>query len=92
MTIYISLKNKKKGALLEPLLHNFDHREIADFSDMLERFSVSLLGLNPNENEYCLRCAAYLEINCPVGRIRGGCPYQKNKAKQSSKESPPELP
>lgn len=84
--------DKKKGALLEPILHKFDQREIADFSDMLERFSVSLLGLNPSENDYCLRCAAYLEINCPVGKTRGGCPYQKNKAKQQSKNSPPELP
>jgi hypothetical protein len=50
---------------------------VAQFKDLLERFAISLLEHEPPDEGFCLRCAAYVELGCPVGRVRGGCPYQK---------------
>ena len=66
-----------KTARLSVVLDSLRPEEIEQFAQLLERFSVSLLNLEPSGSEYCLRCSAYIEDNCPVGRIRGGCPYRK---------------
>jgi DNA-binding MarR family transcriptional regulator len=69
-----------KAARLVSALKGFQPEDIERFSDLLERFSVSLLSLEQSEREFCLRCAAYIENSCPVGQIRGGCcPYQRNR-------------
>jgi DNA-binding MarR family transcriptional regulator len=65
-----------KTGRLSSLLDEFQPEEIQQFCTFLERFSVALLKLEPSGSRFCLRCAAYLESDCPVGRLRGGCPYQ----------------
>lgn len=69
---YEALKAKRLSTLLE----EFQPEEIKLLCTLLERFSVALLKLESNGPRFCLRCAAYLESDCPVGQLRGGCPYQ----------------
>ena len=71
-----------KASRLYPMLDKFKPEEIKRFSRLLERFSMEVLKLETGEeqeisNGYCMRCSAYLESECPVGDIRGGCPYQR---------------
>ena len=66
-----------KTSRLSPVLGDFQPDELTQFGDLLERFALSLLEHEPPEEDFCLRCAAYVEADCPVGRVRGGCPYQK---------------
>ena len=65
-----------KAERLAPVLAAFEPQEIARLASLLERFSVALLDLEPGSDGFCLRCAAYLEAGCPVGELRGGCPYR----------------
>jgi DNA-binding MarR family transcriptional regulator len=65
-----------KAARLTPALASFRPKEVEQLARLLERFSVSLLVLGQAQREHCLRCAAYLEDDCPVGHSRGGCPHQ----------------
>jgi DNA-binding MarR family transcriptional regulator len=64
-------------ARLGPVLEGFRRQELEQFWRLLERFSVSLLNLEASADGFCLRCAGYLKNDCPVGQVRGGCPYQK---------------
>jgi DNA-binding MarR family transcriptional regulator len=66
-----------KAARLYPVLENFDKQELDSFSDLLMRFSVALFEMEETDAGYCLRCNAYLEDGCPIGVVRGGCPYQR---------------
>jgi DNA-binding MarR family transcriptional regulator len=66
-----------KSAKLYPLLAEFPEEDVAQFTELLERFSVALFKLEEAGEGYCLRCSAYLEDGCPIGRVRGGCPYQE---------------
>lgn len=66
-----------KAARLEPVLGSFQPAEIEQLTDLLERFFVSLLELGEAEQEFCLRCDAYIDSDCLVSQVRGGCPYQK---------------
>lgn len=75
---------EKKAERLQPILHNFKKDEVDRFSHMLERFAVSLLDIETAGDSVCLRCAAYLEPDCPVGKVRGGCPYEKLKTLEGS--------
>ncbi|MFH0982991.1 MAG: MarR family transcriptional regulator [Planctomycetota bacterium] len=68
---------KVKAARLAPLLASFRPAEIEQACHLLERLSISLLAEKRSGSEGCLRCAAYFERDCPIGRIRGGCLYQK---------------
>jgi DNA-binding MarR family transcriptional regulator len=72
-----------KSARLSPVLERFQPEEIEQFSRLLERFSVSLLDVEPSGPSFCLRCAAYVEEGCPVGQILGGCPYEKIRGTHS---------
>ena len=74
---------KTKAALLAPVLEKFGAEEIETFASLLERFSVSLLQHENSHHDFCLRCDAYIETNCPVGRVRGGCPYQMGREGRS---------
>jgi DNA-binding MarR family transcriptional regulator len=69
-----------KAAQLTPVLESFRPKEVEQLARLLERFSISLLDLGQAQREHCLRCAAYLEDDCPVGHSRGGCPYQGVRA------------
>lgn len=66
-----------KVTRLAPLLDRYRAAELTQLSELLQRFSISLLELEQPGPSFCLRCGAYLEDDCPVGRVRGGCPYQK---------------
>lgn len=68
---------QRRAAYLAPVLETFRPTEIKQFARLLERFSISLISLEPSEDKYCLRCAGYIEDDCPVGRVHGGCRYQK---------------
>jgi DNA-binding MarR family transcriptional regulator len=63
---------------LAPVLASFHPEELERFAGLLERFSLSLLEkeLTGEGDGVCLRCAAYIQSECPVGRLRGSCPYQ----------------
>jgi DNA-binding MarR family transcriptional regulator len=60
---------------LSLILEEFTPEEINRFSELLERFSVSILKRERTHRGFCLRCAAYIETGCPVGHVRGVCPY-----------------
>ena len=66
-----------KAARLYPVLAGFSGEELERFSDMLERMSVALLRQEETPRGFCMRCAAYIETGCPVGHVRGGCPYDR---------------
>lgn len=75
------LVNRYMAAMSErlaPLFGEFNAAEIAALTRLLERFAVCLIkDEKESENGMCLRCAAYYDEACPVGKVRGGCPYQK---------------
>jgi DNA-binding MarR family transcriptional regulator len=73
-----------KARRLYPVLEEFSAEELARFSGMLERVSVALLRQEETPRGFCLRCAAYIETGCPVGHVRGGCPYDP-PAKEAAK-------
>lgn len=72
-----------KAERLTPVLAAFEPQEIARLASLLERLSVALLDLDRTDDGFCLRCAAYLEEGCPVGELRGGCPYRGLLARAS---------
>jgi len=72
-----------KAARLFPILDNFKQHEIEELTRLLEKLAVEVFKLEKEQtqkegNGNCLRCAVYLENDCPVGELRGGCPYEKN--------------
>lgn len=67
-------------ARLLPILDSCPPGSAAELTTLLEQYSVSLLRVVRSTNGFCLRCAAYIEDGCPVGSVRGGCPYQRTRA------------
>ena len=65
---------------LAPVLEEFSAEDVEQFSDLLERFSVAVLRRERTNRGFCLRCAAYIETGCPVGHVRGLCPYDRVRA------------
>jgi len=72
---YEELKAKRLASLLK----RFAPDEVEHLSELLERFAVSLLHQERPLRGFCLRCGVYIEEDCPIGRVRGGCPYQKTR-------------
>jgi DNA-binding MarR family transcriptional regulator len=65
---------------LMPVLADFKAAEIQKFTKLLERFAVSLLSQEPSGergDRFCLHCAGYIEEDCPVSQVHGGCRYLK---------------
>jgi DNA-binding MarR family transcriptional regulator len=60
-----------------PMLEGFKPSEIKQLTKLLERLSSALVARSPSGERFCLRCAGYIEDECPVGRIRGGCRYHE---------------
>ena len=58
------------------MLDGFSDRELAQFTRLLERFSVQLIRQEDTGDGLCMRCSAYYEEACPVDHLRDGCPYQ----------------
>ena len=75
-----------KADRLAPVLDAFSTEELLQFAGLLERFSLRLIGQEDLDTGLCLRCAAYCEEQCPVGRMRGGCPYHKYRQGRMSSE------
>jgi len=73
-----------KTARISPVLESFQSGEVEKLSDLLERFAVSLLEAAGADGGFCLRCDAYIESDCAVGRVRGGCPYRKARGARTS--------
>lgn len=65
-----------KADRLATILESFTSEEISRFVRLLQRFSIQLYQSEKPDNGACLRCSAYIEDHCPVGQVRGGCPYQ----------------
>jgi len=57
------------------VLENFSPGELDRLVQLLKRFSLSLIRREDTGTGLCLWCAAYCQEHCPVGDIRGGCPY-----------------
>jgi DNA-binding MarR family transcriptional regulator len=75
---------------LAPVLAKFHPEELERFASLLERFSLSLLEkeVAGDEDGVCLRCAAYIQSGCPVGQLRGGCPYQAARRPRAADHRP----
>jgi len=69
---YEELKRQR----LEPILEEFDRQEIERLVELLELFAVSLFKREVPRQRACLFCGAYSDRDCPIGRIRGSCPYE----------------
>ncbi len=80
-----------KAARLYPLLDQFSPQDVEALAHLLERFSLALCGLGTLTDGVCLRCAAYLQDECVVGAIQGGCPYQSLRASHEG-ETPEAAP
>ena len=65
-----------KISKLAPVLQGFTEEELRQLTSLLRRFAISLYETEGPGNGACLRCSAYIEPGCPVGHVRGGCPYQ----------------
>lgn len=81
-----------KARRLAPVLDEFSRGEIDQFAHLLERFSLQVIKREDSGKAVCLRCAAYCEDHCPVGQVRGGCPYQKVRAGGSNRGAAEEVP
>jgi DNA-binding MarR family transcriptional regulator len=68
---------KLKESRLSPVLQEFSDDEMNRMVHLIKRFSLSLIKKEDSDGGLCLRCAAYCEEGCPIGEIRGGCPYVK---------------
>jgi len=65
-----------KAQRLTPVVESLQPDELEQLTSLLQRVSISLLE-DQSTDGFCLRCAAYLAEDCPVGHARGGCPYHK---------------
>jgi DNA-binding MarR family transcriptional regulator len=73
-----------KRQRLEPILEEFDPQEIDRLVELLELFAVSLFRREVPRQRACLFCGAYSDRDCPIGRIRGSCPYEELESGSST--------
>jgi DNA-binding MarR family transcriptional regulator len=66
-----------RAVRLAPVMEAFKPSEIEALTGLLQRFSVSLLSHEPIGKRFCLRCAGYIEDDCPIRQVHGGCRYQE---------------
>jgi DNA-binding MarR family transcriptional regulator len=76
---------RAKRERLAPVLASFQPEEIHQLSALLERFAVALYSRERNADGACLRCAAYLDAQCPIARARGHCPYREPEAARGAR-------
>lgn len=79
---------RAKRERLEPILEEFDRQEIDRLVELLEMFAVSLFRRRLPRRGTCLFCGAYGDENCPIGRIRGSCPYDEMQSRRSTEAKP----
>lgn len=75
-----------KERRLAPVLAKFESAEIDRLSDLLERFSVLLFEHEKAGDSFCLRCAAYCRVGCPIGEVLGHCPYDAIRSKSRGRK------
>jgi len=75
---------RAKRERLEPILEEFDRQEIDRLVELLELFAVTLFKHRLPRKGTCLFCGAYGDEHCPIGRIRGSCPYEEFQAGRST--------
>ncbi len=68
-----------KEERIAPVLAAFKPEELELFTRLLERFALFMLRSEEGDEGLCLRCSAHYDDNCPVHRLRDGCPYQKSR-------------
>jgi DNA-binding MarR family transcriptional regulator len=66
-----------KAERLTPVFEGFSAKDIDQFTELMERFSLSLLKREELGRGMCLLCSAYCQQECSVSRVRGGCPYER---------------
>jgi len=71
---------------LLPVLESLGRSELDHLAELLERFSLRMIEQAEASAGLCLRCAAYRDVDCPVARIRGGCPYEQMRHDRESKQ------
>ena len=74
---YENLKKRR----LAPVLAKLEAAEIDHLAELLERFSVLLFEQEKAEHSFCLRCAAYCQVGCPIGEVLGDCPYDRIRSR-----------
>lgn len=65
-----------KADRLEPVLGEFDAKEVRQLTSLLERFAISLIEAGGAGEDLCFRCSAYFDVNCPILHYHQGCPFQ----------------
>ncbi len=70
---------RAKEARIAPVLTAFKKEELEQLTRLLERFALFMLRSETGDDGLCLRCSAHYDDNCPVHRMRDGCPYQKSR-------------
>ncbi len=73
-------------ARFAPVVETFKPAEIDALTTLLERFSISLLSHEPIGEKFCLRCAGYIEDDCPIRQVRGGCRYQEMRNSRQAED------
>jgi DNA-binding MarR family transcriptional regulator len=61
---------------MQPLVDRFTDSDVEQLTALLRRISIAILRTAPRQDRSCLRCGAYLEQDCPIGPLQGGCPHQ----------------
>ena len=79
---YEDLKKRR----LAPVLAKFEPAEIDRLSELLERFSVLLFEHEKAGDSFCLRCAAYCRVGCPIGEVLGNCPYDAIRSRSRGRK------
>jgi len=67
----------RKAQSLTPVLDRFTPEELSLLASLLERFALTLISRQGTAPGLCLFCAAYCIKGCPVGKMRGGCPFER---------------
>ena len=66
-----------KADRLAPVLEEMSPGDLDRLTQLLKRFSLSVIKQEDSSGGLCLACAAYCKEDCAVSRVRGGCPYEK---------------
>ncbi|TWT45706.1 Transcriptional regulator SlyA [Phycisphaerae bacterium RAS1] len=77
-----------KAARMQKIVRQFADDDLLRLTGLLERFSTALYEATRVESDVCLRCGAYLESECAVRRVHGGCPYQRQRRRGGTAHAP----
>ena len=69
---YEELQEQRLGPVFDALTRD----ELIRLTGSLRQFSLALIEAETSVEGICLRCSAYYDEECPVGPLRGGCPYR----------------